>query len=783
MSEQCQVEHGEDAVQVIHYSRGRNIRDNRPEQRTASSWDDFIRAMEVDRAAAKKTSGYICGPLHEGRRGAENALPRAWLAVDLDRIEPDRLGDVCMWFMRHRALRWATHSSTAQAPRMRVLIALSRETSRGEAIAIGERLSADIADEFGAAVLVDPSTFRGEQPVFLPPPGGPLARCDGPPLDVDAYLPAGGLPKPRREPATKPHVDAETGELKPRRVGEGGRHAHLVRVAGGLNSRGLAPVAILAALMAENEANCEPPLPEAEVEGIWRDITRRYGAQHGQAAVARFLPPLDDDEGQPPGEWPDPILPGVKPPPEIPADVMPTWVRDMAVAVSESTQTPQALAVMVGLAVLAITVQRRFDVAPHGDDYTEPLALWTLTGLPSGTRKTAVINAMAGPLTYWEKLMRDRLRDDIAKVNAKRAVAKKRSEKLLLDAGKAKDEHERRALESEVQREELEMPDELRAPRLYTGDATAERVQQMLVEHGERMAVVSDEAGIFLVMAGLYNGGAANIDVWLQGHAGSPMRVDRGGRAAHVDKPAVSICLAIQPGVLSEVAGNRRFRDSGINARFLYAVPESNVGLRDVRLHMPVPAGVRDEYQRRVLGLLEGWDQPVTAPTTLTLEPAARECWLDLAERIERAQGEGGKLASICDWSSKLPGAVARVAAVLALAEHGLQLRQVPLASMERAVRLAELLVPHARAAFALLGADQIDADADAIVRWIKAGARQEFTRREAQKAQEGRFRTVERLKAALTRLEAQDVLRERKRHNRGAPPTVYFEVNPKVVA
>ena len=67
------------------------------------------------------------------------------------------------------------------------------------------------------------------------------------------------------------------------------------------------------------------------------------------------------------------------------------------------------------------------------------------------------------------------------------------------------------------------------------------------------------------------------------------------------------------------------------------------------------------------------------------------------------------------------------------------------------------------------------------MLKWIRAGTRAEFTRREAQKAQEGRFRNVDRLKKTLERLEAQDVVRERMRPNRGAPATTMYIVNPKV--
>lgn len=494
-------------------------------------------------------------------------------------------------------------------------------------------------------------------------------------------------------------------------------------------------------------------------------------------AVAKATPAIE------PPAWPDPILPGQVHTPPIPCDVLPDWMRDMAQAVAASTQTPPALAVMSGLAVLATVLQRRFEVAPHGDDYTEPLSIWTLTASPSGTRKSAVLNAMLGPLVRWEKLQRDRMRGDIAKVNARRAVAKKRIEKLQQDAAKAKDATEREALTNEIQLEEVGMPDELRAPRLFSGDTTAERLQAMLVEHGERMAVHSDEAGIFLIMAGIYNGGAANIDVFLQGHAGSPMRVDRAGRSAHVDKPALSFGLMLQPGVMAEVASSRRFRDSGLLARFLYAMPDSNVGQRDVRLNIPVPPAIKERYEAGLFKLLENLDPQATAPIVLTMTDPSREAWLVLADEIEHQQGDGGKYESISDWTSKLPGAVARIACLIELAEVGVLAFEVSSCAMDRAVRLARLLIPHAQAAFGLLGTDATDIDAVAVLKWIQANDLPDFTRRAAQKAQEGRFRSIERLNKALERLEHQDVLREFKRHNKGAPPTTAYRVNPKVLS
>jgi len=516
----------------------------------------------------------------------------------------------------------------------------------------------------------------------------------------------------------------------------------------------------------------------------FNDLAQLAGAEAVKATVDKVLAAVAAPgavQASAP-DWPDPILPGMVKAPEIPADILPAWLGAMCGAVADSTQTPPALAVMVGLSVLATVLQRRYEVAPFGDDYTEPLALWTLTALPSGARKSAVFGAMTAPLLRWEKLEYDRGRAERARAASARKVAEKRIERLLADAAKAKDDHERERIRAEIQHEKETMPAEIRAPRLFTEDVTAERLQAMLAEHGERMALLSDEAGIFQIMAGIYNGGAANLDAFLKGHAGTAMRVDRAGREAHVDKPALSFGLALQPGVLSEVAASRRFRDSGLLARFLYAMPTSNVGKRDVRRRVAVPEKVRDDYEVALFRLLKDIPAVPNPPRVLPLTEPALELWADFAQAIEDQQGEGGRFESISDWTSKLPGAVARIAALLELAEVGRDVEDVSELAVRQAVALGWLLIPHAQAAFGLLGADSVDVDAAAVLKWIRAGDLAEFSRPECQKALEARFRTVERLTKALKRLEDQHVIRCYDRRNKGARPTPMCQVSPKAL-
>lgn len=50
---------------------------------------------------------------------------------------------------------------------------------------------------------------------------------------------------------------------------------------------------------------------------------------------------------------------------------------------------------------------------------------------------------------------------------------------------------------------------------------------------GERMDIQSGEPGIFRIVSGSYSSGSQNLDVFLRGHSGSAMRIERGGRPIH----------------------------------------------------------------------------------------------------------------------------------------------------------------------------------------------------------------------------------------------------------
>ena len=244
---------------MIHYSRGRSITDATPAQCSCESFSRFVDALEADRAVSKANAAYICAPL-SGRRSADNVQATRVVNLDLDRVDPAVLLDLRLWLGgRFSGCSWPTHSSTPEEPRERVLLEVDRDVTRAEAIAICQRVANDIQDEFGDAVQVDRSTWRGEQPLFVPPEDVKISRYLDWPLDADTYLAGVAV-----DAVPQGHNGGSGSAL----VEDGQRNDRLSREAYRLRKLGADPAQILKILQVSNATLLRHPLSDVELQKI-----------------------------------------------------------------------------------------------------------------------------------------------------------------------------------------------------------------------------------------------------------------------------------------------------------------------------------------------------------------------------------------------------------------------------------------------------------------------------------------------------------------------------------
>jgi P4 family phage/plasmid primase-like protien len=187
---------------LVRYSRGTSQYDNRPEQREAADFSAFAAAVLGDRAVAKGLT-YICAPFAEGQhndsakypgtatwRAKNLARPRAFLPFDFDGFaDPGTFAQVREWLIRFQGFGYTTASHTPDAPRCRVVLAQTRETSRDEGIALCLGVQRMMERDIGAGrVKLDVSVYKGEQPLFTPLHEAEAFSFNGLPVDVDAVL-------------------------------------------------------------------------------------------------------------------------------------------------------------------------------------------------------------------------------------------------------------------------------------------------------------------------------------------------------------------------------------------------------------------------------------------------------------------------------------------------------------------------------------------------------------------------------------------------------------------
>jgi Protein of unknown function (DUF3987)/Natural resistance-associated macrophage protein-like len=455
----------------------------------------------------------------------------------------------------------------------------------------------------------------------------------------------------------------------------------------------------------------------------------------------------------------DPIpLTQTLPVPAFPVDMLPGPVAEMVYAVSESTQTDPAMPATSALSALSACTGGHAEIEIRGG-WREPLNLYTTTIAAPGERKSAVQLAMVRPLLDTEQQLADAGVAERLEAETRKQVAEKAAEKLKTEAAKAANtdgwaDAMADAIGAAEIADKIAVP---AVPRLIADDITPEAAASLLAEQGGRLAIISAEGGIFDIIAGRYNSNIPNMDLWLKGHSGDPMKVDRKGRPPeYIRRPALTLGLMIQPAVLNAIAANRQFRGRGLLAWILYSYPLSKVGYRTIAPNRPDTTIVAG-YEAVMSGLAAGMAGWVGDPAVLTLTPTAHKAMLMIEEAVEPTLAGDGELATLADWGAKYAGAIARIAGILHLAGQGPDVgprAAVTAQTMEAAWRIGNYFKACAINAFTEMGADHVTADAVYLLDRIVSLCLDEVSERDLHAASSrARFKTKADLMPALDRL------------------------------
>ena len=522
----------------------------------------------------------------------------------------------------------------------------------------------------------------------------------------------------------------------------------------------------------------------------WLDVFAAGGSANLLAALVEDDPWRPHEDAPPPGDtrdWEDPIpLDCSARLPQFPADVLPDTLRGFALEIAERRQVPADMPAVAMLGAVAASSAGRFMVKLPTHD--EPLNLYLLPALPPGTRKSQVVRDVVAPLYESEREMVEAARSSVAKEKAERDVMEARIRHLRDKAAKASDRDERDAFQSEIADILAGLDQEPCFPRLVCDDVTPERLAALMAENGGAMALISAEGGVVGMMAGRYQErGGPNLDVYLKGHSGDPLRVDRASDSAStrtriISRPALTLLLMVQPEVLSDLSKVPGARGRGLLARFLYSLPHCELGFRFYR-DRPIDQSVQLRYHATIRDILS--HPMLEEPRPLRLSAEALDLWREFHDAIEGRMAEGEDLHELADWASKMAGATARIAGnlhVAATARARPEDAPISAETMRAAIYIGHYFVAHAKSAFALM-LDPPDVQlARRILGWIERKLPDEFSVRDCHQAI--RLNRPSDLNPGLLVLEEHGFVRSIEKTQNKAPgrrPGSRFAVNPRV--
>lgn len=432
----------------------------------------------------------------------------------------------------------------------------------------------------------------------------------------------------------------------------------------------------------------------------------------------------DDPE---PEAWPAPIPVGggFDALPTFPVNVFPDWIADHVRQVARELQVPVDLPAMLVMVALSTCAAKRAEVWLTRS-WREQLCLYVVVAMPPGAGKSPAFSQILGPLAELEASMIAEALPRIEEQQTRRAVIEK-SQRKAIEKGETTDAlmygDELRGMKVEVE------------PRLFVDDVTVEKLGVMLKEQGGRLALTSTEGGLFDQMIGRYSEKVkASLDPYLQMWSGDTVRVDRIGRESVViDKPALTIGVTVQPTVLEALRERPELKGRGLTARFMYSLPKSNVGYRNMMVDVELDDRIADRYDA---GLQQLWAElnGNVVPQRLEMTPQAKATFMQWRQMLEEERRPGGAMVALSEWSTKVESSVARTAGLLHLA-HGKGGSSVDSADMAAALTVGEYWITHAQAVHEMWGTDAITHVAQMIVKWLDDTGLGEFSVRDCYNA------------------------------------------------
>ena len=336
-------------------------------------------------------------------------------------------------------------------------------------------------------------------------------------------------------------------------------------------------------------------------------------------------------------------------------------VKNICEAIADSLAVSADMVGTCALTILSTACQNHIVEIKSG--WEEPLNLFGLIVASAGEKKSPVQAILKKPFDDWQSQKNSSLKSEIEVSKQTYKNLKKKLAKAESDILKSVDGAEEEAIRLAQELADFEA---VRPVRLYSGDCTTEKLAQLLAENNEQFSIISSEGGIVSTIAGRYSNGEANSDIYCKAFYGESVQVDRVNRDSDLlDRPILSMLLAVQPVVLKSLINNSVLTGVGLVDRFLFCVPPSSIG-KSTFNSPAIPDKVMTEYHNLVTQLLDERQ----GRKYLKFSHEARKLFADFYDHFQQISIPRD-FEGIEGWASKHCGIVARIAGILQLSEDG----------------------------------------------------------------------------------------------------------------
>lgn len=130
--------------------------------RTAETVQEYRKLPKGQQDNIKDVGGFVGGELRSGLRRKDTVINRCLLTLDADYADEDFWEQIELFF-NFKCLIYSTHKHTAQTPRFRLIIPLSRPVTADEYTAVARRIAADIGIE-----QFDDTTYQPHRLMYWP---------------------------------------------------------------------------------------------------------------------------------------------------------------------------------------------------------------------------------------------------------------------------------------------------------------------------------------------------------------------------------------------------------------------------------------------------------------------------------------------------------------------------------------------------------------------------------------------------------------------------------------